>query len=138
MKRLLGMLVLSLAVTTAMAAEGGKEGEGRKGGRRPPPGMIAKFALEHAEQLSLTTEQKTKLEELLAKAKDGPPGDRPPGDRPPGDRPPEKKEHGPEGRKGPPDGGPVFDILTEEQRGKLKELLKAEHPEGRKPPKKDQ
>lgn len=134
------MLTRALYVVPVLFAAGwlaasAAEGEGEKGPQRPPrrpePGMIVRFALAHAEDLKLTDEQKTKLEELAARAPK-PPGE---GERPnrpegKGDMPGHKdgrpggmegpggkdgggpggreghdgKQGPPDGKKGPPDG----------------------------------
>jgi len=131
MKRILGIVVLALIAAvpfSVMAGEGG--GRGGKGGgpggggggagehKRPPLEMIIKFALDHKDALNLTADQVSKLEAL---AKNPPPKP----EHKPGDKPPEG-EAGGKGREG----GPLKDILSEDQMDKLKELLKAEHPGG--------
>jgi len=109
--------VLAFPVVAGEAEKDGpkaeKKGEGRRG---PPMGMIGKFILDHAKELALTDEQKAKIEAFLKEHK--------PGEGRPEGRPPEGK--GPEGKHGK---GPFADLLTEEQRAKLHELLKVARPE---------
>ena len=104
--------LLALPVVAGEAEKDGPRPEKKDEGRRGPPmGMVGKFILDHAQELTLTDEQKAKIENWLKDHK------------PPEGRPEGKK---PEGRHGK---GPFADILTEEQRTKLHELLKAARPE---------
>ena len=112
---------LVLAVVLALPAFGG-EAEKGDGPRRPRPGMILKFVMDHAQDLGLTDEQKQKIETLIKERADK----KPPEGRPEGEGRPEDKPEGREGRHGK---GPLADILTEEQNAKLRELLKAGRPE---------
>ena len=118
MGRTAWMLVLAFGLLAMPAFCGEADGKGkqeeREGRRGPPLGMIGKFILDHAKDLGLTDEQKTKIEEALKAAKDAPP-------------PPKPEEKG-EAKDGKHGKGPFSDILTEEQKTKLKDLLKAERP----------
>ncbi|HEY3323645.1 MAG TPA: hypothetical protein VGP72_24535 [Planctomycetota bacterium] len=148
-----GILVLPAAMAVA-ADNGGGNGGPPPGGKpgegphHPPPPVIGKFILAHADQLSLTDDQKQKIadriKEIEAKGPKGPPPD---GGTADGTGKPPK--HGDGGGKhgdgtgaggggggpgahgdGPPKKGPFADILTDDQRNKLHELLKAEAPKG--------
>jgi Spy/CpxP family protein refolding chaperone len=87
----------------------------KPGERRPPPVQIAKFILAHAQELSLTDDQKQKFEAILKEHQ----GERPP--RPGGED------------AGKPGEGPFAGVLTQEQREKMRELMKAEHGDRRPP-----
>ena len=122
-----GMLALPVGVAVGGEGGGGHGGAQGEGQRPPPPGVIGKFILAHAQELSLTDEQKQKIEAWLKEH----PGD---GQGKPGGG------HGKpgEGAGKPADvkhgKGPFADILAEEQHAKLLELLKAERPQGGHPP----
>ena len=121
-------IIILLAVLLAVPAFGA-EAEGKDGGPRPPkPGMVIKFVLDHATELVLTDDQKAKIEALV-KDHEARKGDEPKKEGPP-------PEGRPEGKMERRRGGPLMDILTEEQNAKLRELLKANRPE-RSEPKKD-
>jgi len=108
--------LLALPVVAGEAEKDGPKAEKKDEGRRgPPAGMIAKFILDHAQELALTDDQKAKIEEW---AKEHKPEGKPEGKKPEGEKA--------EGKHGK---GPFADILTEEQRAKLHELLKAARPE---------
>lgn len=142
------MLALPVGVALGGEAGGGNDGAQGEGHRPPPPGVIGKFILAHAQELSLTDDQKQKVQAWL----DAHPGDgqgKPGGDHgKPGDG--QGKPGGGHGKPGegagkPGEGagkagdgkagkGPFADILTEEQHNKLREMLKAERPKGGHPP----
>ncbi len=141
MKYAWGIAVLMFAaafVGTAGEGGGGGPGGGGKGPKGPPPppplGMVIQIALNHKTDLGLSDDQVTALEKLgqsLPEPK-GPKG----GQKPP--PPPKDGNGGGDGAKppkGPPgDGGPLKDILSADQLEKLKELVKAEKPDGPPPP----
>lgn len=128
--RLAGLYVAVACLLFAsplLRAEG--EGEGGKGagagehkkGDRPMGGGVIKFALDHAEDLKLTDEQKTKLQDLMKNAKaPGKPDGAKPGEG--GAPPAEEKRPNPRAE--------LEKILAKEQVDKLKELQKAAHDKG--------
>jgi hypothetical protein len=137
--RLAGLYVAVACLLFAsplLRAEG--EGEGGKGagagehkkGDRPGPmgGGMIKFVLDHAEDLKLTEEQKTKIQDLLKNAKaPGKPDGAKPGEG--GAPPAEEKRPNPRAE--------LEKILAKEQLDKLKELQKAAHDKKEGGPRKD-
>jgi len=127
----LGILALPVGVAVGGEAGGGDGGApNAKPGdppRPPRPGVIGKFILAHAQELSLTDDQKQKIEAWLKEHQGDGPGKPGAGAGKPGDG---------AGKAGDPKHGkgPFADILTEEQHTRLRELLKAERPQGGHPP----
>lgn len=113
----------AIAITGLLLGFGGlrasdeANGPNKPGERCPPPGAVLKFILAHAQELSLTDEQKEKFETILKEHQ----GERPRPDVPKGERLQRL-----DGEGGGPGGGVLTGVLTQEQREKLRELVKAE------------
>ena len=126
-----GILALPVGVAVGGEAAGGNGGAPGQGHPPPPPGVIGKFILAHAQELGLTEDQKQKIEAwLTAHQREGQ-------GKPGGGA---GKAGGGAGKPGAggggPGKGPFADILTEEQHNKLRGLLKAEPPQRGQQPKK--
>jgi Spy/CpxP family protein refolding chaperone len=93
---------------SGLRAAEGQDAPPKAGERRPPPGMVLKFILAHAQELGLTDEQKQKFEAIQKEHE--------------GERPPRPGA----GEGGGPGEGPFAGVLTPEQREKMRELMKAE------------
>ncbi|MGD0093638.1 MAG: hypothetical protein ABSE73_27325 [Planctomycetota bacterium] len=146
----LGILVLPAGVAVGGDAGGGNGGAPSQGHRPPPPEVIGKFILAHAQDLNLTDDQKQKVQDWLT-AHPGDGSGQAGGGPGQGGGGPGKGGGGAGqggggagqggggagkagGGGGGPGHGPFANILTPEQHNKLHELLKAEHPQGGQPP----
>jgi Spy/CpxP family protein refolding chaperone len=133
-----GILALLVGVAVGGAAAEGNGGPPvAKTGEGPPPptpGVIGKFILAHAQELNLTEDQKQKIEAWLKEHQGEGPGKPGGGAGTPGDgagKPGAGVGKAGDAKHGK---GPFADILTDEQHAKLRELLKAEGPQGGHPP----
>jgi hypothetical protein len=78
------LAILVLLALPAFSAEPEAKGERHKTGEgqrppRPEPGVVAKFILSHAQELSLTNEQKVKIEAFVKEHQEKPEGVKPEG-----------------------------------------------------------